>query len=404
MKEIDSLSDLLKLYYIIEKSSIFESIDYRDGIIEIQLTKDISEISNDLKSAEIECERSGSKSFEIVLDNNEVLFFLNKMSFYDRLNNTDLSLINKNIFIWNCDNSCLLYENFTIGDVVAESTKHGDFIANVVQYRDFLKFFLDDQNQVIELNRVHPKNELFIASKGDEKILVKLTYQKIVEKLYSNKFEFLDLENFSKRIINDEWLACFKNTVCSFFDQQSESKRTFLWLYENFAYLFANTEKSYLLYISKFSFDRVSRQFKKDREHYFNSLSEYQNKLSGQLISIPLTIGAALLSNNFVTNNGLTNSSVLFLISAYVVFVMGTICFVLVDLVKLKNDIREERDSLKTMYTDIYENFEKDFKYILNKSKFLIGFGVFLSLLFAIVLYIVWCAPLSASAKDVFFA
>jgi len=403
MKEIDNLSDLLLLHDIIEKSSLFDSIDYNDGTIEIQLTKDISEISNDLENAKIEYEKSGSKSFEIKIDRNEVLFFLDKVSFYDRLNNTDLCLIGKNIFIWDCDNSCLLYENFTIEKAIAERTKPGDFIANVVQYRDFLKVFLDQQNQLIELDKAHPRNEIFIASKGDEKLLVKLFYQKIVEELYSKKFEYLNIEQFSERIKNEAWLSCFKNTVCAFFDQQSEPKKTFLWLYENFAYLFANTEKSYFLYISKFSFDKISRQFKKDREHYFNSLGEYQNKLSGQLISIPLTIGAALLSNNFVTNNGLANSSVIFLISAYVIFVMGTIGFVLVDLVKLKSDIRDENDALKKMYTEIYENFKRDFTHILRKSVFLIVFGFFLLVLFAIVLYIVWFALISSSPEEVLF-
>ncbi|MGJ1507884.1 hypothetical protein [Sphingobacterium siyangense] len=403
MKEIDNLSDLLQLHDIIERSSLFDSVNYYGDILEIQLTGDISEISADLESAKIEYDKSGSKSFEVKIDRDHILLFLDEMSLYDGLNNNDLSLIGKNIFIWTFDTSCLLYENFTIENAIQNTNNNGNFLLNVVQYRDFLKIFLNEENQLIELNKVHPRNEIFIASRGDEKLLVKLGYDKIIEELYHKQFEFIDIKKFSERIKNDEWLACFKNTVCAFFDQQSESKRTFRWLYENFAYLFANTEKSYFLYISKFSFDKISRQFKKDREHYFNSLGEYQNKLSGQLISIPLTIGAALLSNNFVTNNGLANNSVIFLISAYVIFVMGTIFFILFDLRKLKNDINGENNILKEIYTDIYDNFKKDFAYILNKSKFLIGFGIFLLLLFIAVLLIIWFAPISSSPKEVLF-
>jgi len=403
MKEIDNLSDLLQLHDIIERSSFFDSVNYNGDILEIQLRGDISEISADLKSAKIEYDKSGSKSFEVKIDRDQILLFLDEMSFYDRLNNSDLSLIGKNIFIWTFDKSCLLYENFTIESAIQKPNNNGNFLLNVVQYRDFLKIFLNEENQLIELNKVHPRNEIFIASRGDEKLLVKLGYDKIIKELYHKEFEFIDIKKFSERIKNDEWLACFKNTVCAFFDQQSEPKRTFRWLYENFAYLFANTEKSYFLYISKFSFDKISRQFKKDREQYFNSLGEYQNKLSGQLISIPLTIGAALLSNNFVTNNGLANNSVIFLISAYVIFVMGTILFILFDLRKLKKDIQDENNMLKQMYTDIYENFKGDFTYILRKSKFLIGFCIFLLLLFVIVLLIVWFAPISASSKEVLF-
>ena len=403
MKKIDNLSDLLILHDIIEKSTFFQSISYNNGTVEIQLTNDLSEISDSLLKRGIEYEKSGSRSFEVGIEKDQVLFFKDKLSFYDRVCLSNLSILSKNIFIWDCDESCLLYENFTIEDALVNKSKSGGFIANVVQYRDFLALFLDTGLGLIELDKAHPKNELFVASKGDENLLVKLSYKKIVEELYNKKFEHIDILRFSGRITNEEWLACFKNTVCAFFDQQSESKRTFLWLYENFAYLFANTEKSYFLYISKFSFDKISRQFKKDREHYFNNLNEYQNKLSGQLISIPLTIGAALLSNNFVTNNGLASNSVMFLISAYVVFVMGTIGFVVVDLIKLKNDILVENKALKNMYTEIHNNFEKDFTFILRKSRFLIGFAWFLLLLFIIVLLIVWFAPISSSPKEVLF-
>lgn len=403
MKEIKCLSDLLILYDIIDKSGLYDSINYNDGILEIQLTKDISEISDRLEAEKIDYDRSSNKSFEVIIDKNYVFFFPDKKTFYDRINNTDLILNNKSLFIWDCDKSFLLYENFNIENAIANRTQSGDFIANVVQYRDFLKLFLDEKSQLIELEKAHPRNELFIVSKGNEKLLVKLNYNRTEDELYSKKFEYVNLEQFSVRIQNEAWLSCFKNTVCAFFDQQAEHKRTFQWLYENFFYLFANTEKSYFLYISQFSFDKISKQFKKDREHYFNSLNEYQNKISGQLISIPLTIGAALLSSNFETNNGLANSSVTILISAYVIFVMGTISFILVDLNKLKNDICGENDALKSMYNDIYENFEKDFKFIIKKAKFLMLFGIFLLLLFGLVLAVVWFAPLSTPSKEVFF-
>lgn len=403
MKEIENLSDLLKLYDIIERSSFFDSVNYNGDILEIQLTGNISEISADLENAKIQYDKSGSKSFEVKIDRDQILLFPDEMSLYDRLNNNNLSLIGKNIFIWTFDKSYLLYENFTIENAIRNPNNNAVFLLNVVQYRDFLKIFLREENGLIELNKVHPRNELFITSKGDEKLLIKLGYDKVIKDLYYKDFDYIDINQFLERIKNDEWLACFKNTVCAFFDIQSEPKRTFRWLYENFAYLFANTEKSYLLYISKFSFDKISRQFKKDREHYFNNLSEYQNKLSGQLISIPLTIGAALLSNNFVTNNGLAISSVIFLISAYVVFVMGTIAFVVVDLIKLKNDIKGENDTLKNMYSEIHDNFKRDFRYILRKSRFLIGFAWFLLALFIIVLIIVWFAPISSSPKEVLF-
>lgn len=403
MKEINLLSDLSTLYDIIDKSGLFDSINYEDGTLEIQLKKDISEIGDRLEKEKFSYDRSSNKSFEVKIDKNYILFFQDKRSFYDRINNTDIILKNKSIFIWDCNNSYLLYENFTIENATAHRTQSGDFIANVVQYRDFLKLFLDEKNQLIELEKAHPRNELFIISRGNEKLLVKLNYNRTEEELYSKRFEYLNLEQFSERIRNEAWLSCFKNTVCAFFDQQAEQKRIFKWLYENFFYLFANTEKSYFLYISQFSFDKISKQFKRDREHYFNSLNEYQNKISGQLISIPLTIGAALLSNNFITNNGLANSSVTFLISAYVIFVMGTIAFILVDLIKLKKDIMEESDALKTMYTDLYEYFEKDFKFIKRKASLLKLFGIFLFLLFGIVLTIVWFAPLSSPSKELFF-
>ncbi|TYR31251.1 hypothetical protein FXV77_21105 [Sphingobacterium phlebotomi] len=402
--KIDDLSDLLVLQEIIEESGFFKDVNYSSGTIEILMTEKVEIISNKLDEVAIPYTTLSSKSIGVQVDRNELHFFKDSKAFYDRVCLNGLSLAGKSIFIWAWNNSSLLYENFSIEDTLANKTKAGDFIANVVQYRDVLTLFLDVDNDLIELDRPIPQNELFITSKGDEKLLVKLTYQKIVERLYSNKFEFIDQENFSKRIKNEEWLACFKNTVCAFFDQQSEAKRTFLWLYENFAYLFANTEKSYFLYISKFSFDKISRQFKKDREHYFNNLSEYQNKLSGQLISIPLTIGAALLSNNFVTNNGLASNSVIFLISAYIVFVMGTIGFVLVDLIKLKNDIRVENDALKNMYTEIHDNFKGDFTYILRKSRFLIGFAWFLLSLFVIVLIVIWFAPISVPPSEVILA
>ncbi|VTR43643.1 hypothetical protein [Sphingobacterium thalpophilum] len=400
MKKIDNLSDLLLLHEIIEKSKVLQDIRYENGSLEIELKEDISAITSDLQSSNIDFDKSGSKIIEINIDKSQILFFQNKDTFYDRVCSNNLSLDGRDIFIWDYDKTCILYENFSKERAANDETKNGGFILNVVQYRDLLNIFLDIKNQLIELEKAHPQNELFFASKGDDNLLVKINYQKKVDELYNRKFEYLNIDKFLERINNQEWLACFKNTICAFFDKQSDSKKTFFWLYENFEYLFANTEKSYFLYISKFSFDKISKLFKKDQEQYFNSLNDYQNKLSGQLISIPLTIGAALLSSNFVTNNGLANSFVVYLISAYVIFVMGTIGFVFFDLIKLKKDITDERDNFQKRYSNIYENFKQDFDYILCKSRWMIGFAVFLLVLFLSILLIVWIGPTEELKKD----
>lgn len=400
MKKIDNLSDLLLLHEIIEKSKILQEIRYENGSLEIELEEDISAVTSHLRRSNIDFDKFGSKIIGVYIDKSQILFFEDKDTFYDRVCSNNLSIDGRDIFIWDYDKTCILYENFTKEGAANDKTKNGDFIFNVIQYRDLLNIFLDDNNQLIELEKVYPQNELFFASKGDDNLLVKINYQKKVYELYSRKFEFLNIDQFSERIKNREWLACFKNTICAFFDKQSDSKKTFFWLYENFAYLFANTEKSYFLYVSKFSFDKIFKQFKKDQEQYFNSLNDYQSKLSGQLISIPLTIGAALLSSNFVTNNGVANSSVTYLISAYVLFVMGTIVFVFFDLIKLKKDISDERDNFQKMYSNIYETFKRDFAYILCKSKWMIGFAVFLFVLFLSVLLIVWIGPIEEVKKD----
>lgn len=395
MTKICNLDDVIRLRNVIESTKSYDGLDFgAGGVLEIHLTMSLDKISSELDKIDLKYRKSANKSFEIEIDTMEIAFYKDKSTFCDKVSEKNFGLEGKNIFIWEFDNSYLVYRDFSRRAAMAERTEFGDFILNVLQYRDLLEVFIDEENLLVEFDRIkHPHNELFIVSKGDEKLLIRLAYKKVVHELYSKRFEPIDHDKFIQRLENEEWVACFKNTVCAFFDHQSESKKTFLWLYENFAYLFANTEKSYLLYVSKFSFDKISKEFRKDQGQYFNSLNDYQNKLSGQLISIPLTIGAALLSDNFVANNGDARGSLVFLISAYVIFVMGTIGFVLADLIRLRRQIKKEKAHFQTVYEGIYTDFKKDFEFLLRKSRLMLVFAVFLLFLFIGVLIVVWFEP-----------
>ncbi len=391
---------LLEIYEVLSSEKIHSRIEITKQKLDVSLSKKHSEIAPKLAKISAYYTTSGSRNIEILIDSSTILLFEDSSSFLDHVCILKNPLEGFHIFIWSWGGTFLVYENFSRLVAQQNRTKKGDYLVNVLQYSETIQIFLDEHYSLIELNREVPTKAMFIVSKGDEKLLVKLDYSAIPNNLQERLFEAFDLDLFTRQLAIEEWLACYKNTLCAFFNEQSESRRNFMWLYENFNYLYSATQKSYSLFVSKFSFDKVFKQFKKDQEQYFSSLNEYQNKLSGQLVTIPLTIGAALLSDNFFDNNGLNHNIYLALLTGYVVFVMATIMFVYFDLRKIRAELKQERSYLQDKADTVFEKLKSDFSFLLRKSFLMQLFAIFLLLVFIVALVAVWSTPEVPISKD----
>lgn len=77
---------------------------------------------------------------------------------------------------------------------------------------------------------------------------------------------------------------------------QALGNRSLAILYGNFNFILEQSNRNYQLYIDKFSFNTIRQEYRTEKNNYFESLDTAQNKISAQIISIPLSLGASIFT------------------------------------------------------------------------------------------------------------
>jgi hypothetical protein len=256
----------------------------------------------------------------------------------------------------------LEYTNFRLTDSIS-------MMESYLLYAALLKLFKTSQN-ITEFDDTI-KRRLFIVDNGKEKNIVCFNYQTFEDRIFSKVVSF-DIDYITSRINstnsnNLEWLSIFKHTIVEFLSSQDELNKTFLELFLNISYLVKITERDYEIYLSGFSFDKISKELKEERQRYFADLNQAQDKIKSQVIAVPLSIGTSIYAFFQIKADHITLYFILGMILIYIGFIWWYLTLYENDLRKLKSEVKEDSNKFQQLYQKIYNLFKSDFDFINNK-------------------------------------
>lgn len=402
-----SYEQLFKLY------QNFKSLDANIRLESDELQFNFSEqvdkeaVEKEFKDAGLTTSSFSQKSFSINSVFGGFLFSDNLKSLFDKLKLNQSVLDTSNIFVFDENGSCFFYDYLTKEIKSNLSTPYPESILNTfVQYRRLLSLFLKEKGRLVEIEKNTAKGkELIILSKGEDKLITSISFLDIDKEVFNHNFSDFQLDKFESKLLIDEWLACFKNTLCQFMELQSDVKRTFGNLYTNFIYVFNQTEKNYQLYVSKFSFDKIRKQFRAEKNSYFEGLSAAQDKISSQIISIPLSLGASIYSFFQLEASRQTLIFIFIAVCLYSLFIIYVLIMSIYDVKKIGKDADEEKGNLKEYYPDLLIDYESDFKFMKNKRirVLSLAWAIIGALILTLILISVFIFNSNDSEKSIFY-
>jgi hypothetical protein len=201
-----------------------------------------------------------------------------------------------------------------------------------------------------------------------------------------------DVERLEGLIEIRDFPIHFKNQLFS--DTLGVSEKRFINSILNLKSVLESSENDYQLYIKNFSFEKFKTDLQKEKEKYFLWLREIQNKLSGQIVSVPLAFSASI----FATYKLEKDFYLLYFVGAaffvYLIFTFFTLHYYYKDNSDLRSDIQRDKNLLIEASGIKADDIKIEFNKIENRSKriksFLILFIVsvtLLALIFFLYLY-----------------
>ncbi len=332
-------------------------------------------------------ENNGNKFFTIKRKNDlqKIYFFKDTKSLFGTLR-SDSTLINKyNFFVFDYDSHYLYYDHSSKQVVTNSKNSFTSFLFDhYLAYIKLLEVFKSNIPLIVEIDKsTTGGNELIVISKGADKFITSIKYQEVDDTIFNRIYSRIPLEEFKLRLINEEWVASFKNVLCQYIELQGDPYKTFGTLYQNFTYIYNQTEKDYQLFISKFSFDKIRKQFKVEKNAYFDALNTAQDKITAQIISVPLSLGASVFSFYQLSVHANILALVYLGILIYSAFIIYSISIYLKDIKKLAKDINEEETNLSQHFESLLKDFQEDFNYMKSKRRHIrvLGYSIITALI-----------------------
>lgn len=244
-----------------------------------------------------------------------------------------------------------LMNNFTLYCSLLKIFKKSEFL---VEFDDTIKsrFMIVDNRK--------DKNHVFVS--------YKIFDQRIFTKAIS--FDCSQIEgriNDANKPNNAEWLSIFRHNVINVISAQEDQNKTFSEIFINISLITQNTTKDYDIYLSGFSFEKISKELKEDRQKYFADLHQAQEKIKSQVISVPLAVGTTIYAFFQLSLSFTSFIFLLIMIGIYIIFIWWYLNLYERDLDRLRKDIDFQIKNFKDIYPKIYHLFKDDFDYIISK-------------------------------------
>nr|WP_288882977.1 hypothetical protein [uncultured Pedobacter sp.] len=267
------------------------------------------------------------------------------------------------------------------------------WMKNFRLYLPLLKIFREGRH-ISEFDDII-KKRILIIDNGKERNFANVSYNIFDRRLFSKRIQFND-KDFSNRLSaaenpdNRDWLAIFKHNAVSLLSAQEDENKTFTELFLNLPFLIQNADRDYVIFMSGFSFEKIKKELKEEKQKYFDDLNQAQEKIKGQVIAVPLSIGTSIYALFQITASEMTYWCILAMVGIYIGFICWYLALYDSDLRKLRADIQLDSSKFEEKYPKVFEMFKADFKYIKKKVRAVL----ILSHVIKIVIILDWIALL----------
>lgn len=215
----------------------------------------------------------------------DTIVYYNEAEFVRLNDDSDINSIEKDIAIlYNRNDKLLIFKKS------GNNSTENYFILNQIAYKHFVKLlksnlFADDYNNI--------SNQLFLYSldKGVYKIKIPSPAPILDDK--SNFYELVNL--FSIKYKSTDFILHFKNQLYNL-PVIAENKRV-EYIVSVLSELIHDADMEYQLFSKRFSFKKLRTELRQEKETYFKSLTEVLSKITTQIISVPISISAAVLAS-----------------------------------------------------------------------------------------------------------
>lgn len=266
---------------------------------------------------------------EINLNNilSDTNVYYNETEFVRINEDSDCNSIEKDIAILFYKESRLLIYN------KSNQNSSNFFISNQIAYRQFVKqlkskIFSDDYNNISR------QILLYSIDKGIYKINLPILDPILDDS--KDFYCFVDL--FLTKCQSIDFILHFKNQLYNLPIIAEENKIQYI--ISVLSELINKADMEYQLFSKKFSFKKLRTELRQEKEIYFKSLTEIISKITTQIISVPISISAALFAS--YKSDGWLQVLIFIVFWGYIIFVLKI--------------------------HDLYKNDVSDLEYTLNKD------------------------------------
>ncbi len=193
-----------------------------------------------------------------------------------------------------------------------------------------------------------------------------------------------------------------KNNIVSFTKQKDKSDFSiFINYFEEF---YKYVIRDYQIFVNKFTFDSVYKEFIKEKEDFINSMNSQLKHLQNQLISLPIAFFITIISQLIAPIPSFFRISILVLFIIYLIIQLIIVCSHQSEKKYLDKKITEKKTEFESK--KVYEHFESDFTNLFNRIRTLNSIIVFV-FIFIGALFIITCAfiffkiPINVDEKNI---
>jgi hypothetical protein len=279
------LIDVVKTLNDLASKSISFNLDYSSGISINYKFNNRAEFEE--KFLGIPFVRLGKNDVQVDIRKYPGLYY-NKEQF---LKDCNINSLECDVAIIFYNEGYLFYESSS-GKVVTNTkvSDEGRFLKNAIYY---LRFREEFKNSKIVSYHSSAGREYVVLSPEKGKMLI--GYPPVPPE-FMPEYDLVDLFNKYQKINgSQEYQAFFKGHVIDVLVTYDKDQK-FPEFIKNLEHLIDLSDRDYEVYISKFSFEKLKENFKKERNEYFSRVRGIISQLLSKVVSIPISISASALA------------------------------------------------------------------------------------------------------------
>ena len=283
-----NLPEIVRILQWLIESSEEHRLESGDTIV--VKFKSRSEIERELKKSDIVFEKMGRNEISVNVRMYSGLFydrehFLAETLIKDKIFDSDIGIV---LFL---DNESAYYESSTQKTYINfnhDPSNH--FIQNACFY---WKFFENISSSKIIAYHSIANREFVVVS--PEKGEFMLGYP-LIPPQFSDEVNLEPKYNaFQKMNESQEFRAFFKGEIIDSLAVYQHDDR-FIEFINNIESIIEGSNRNYEVFLNKFSFEQLKKNFRKERDEYFSAIRDIVNQLLSKIVSIPLSISASALA------------------------------------------------------------------------------------------------------------